>query len=142
MGTLWAAFLVPSIVFGLFFFLNLVLWSQGSSGAVPFMALVKMLLMALCIHVPLAYAGGYFGYKREKIEHPCRVNILPRAVPEQEWYLHPAITIFFGGILPFGAIFIELYFVLSSIWLRHYYYVFGFMLLVFIILTITCSEMC
>ena len=79
---------------------------------------MKMLFMAFGIHVPLAYMGGYFGYKRDKIENPCRVNILPRTLPEQEWYLKPAFTIFFGGILPFGAIFIELYFVLSSIWLR------------------------
>jgi len=141
-NTLWAALLCPTIIFAMFFFLNLVLWSQGSSGAVPFGALMKMLFMAFGIHVPLAYMGGYFGYKRDKIENPCRVNILPRTLPEQDWYLQPIFTIFFGGILPFGAIFIELYFVLSSIWLRHYYYVFGFMLLVFVILTITCSEMC
>jgi len=137
----WAALLCPGIIFSAFFFLNLVLWSQGSSGAVPFSALLKMFFMCFGIHVPLAVIGGYFANKRDKIEHPCRVNILPRTLPEKEWYLHPILTIFLGGVLPFGAIFIELYFVLSSIWLRHYYYVFGFMLLVFLILTITCSEM-
>merc|ERR1712028_262440 len=97
----------------------------------------KMFFMCFGIHVPLAVIGGYFANKRDKIEHPCRVNILPRTLPEKEWYLHPILTIFLGGVLPFGAIFIELYFVLSSIWLRHYYYVFGFMLLVFMILTFT-----
>eukprot|EP00657_Telonema_sp_P-1_P008879 TRINITY_DN3112_c0_g1_i9.p1 TRINITY_DN3112_c0_g1~~TRINITY_DN3112_c0_g1_i9.p1 ORF type:complete len:356 (+),score=105.60 TRINITY_DN3112_c0_g1_i9:88-1155(+) len=141
-NTMWAAFLVPSIVFGIFFLLNLVLWSEGSSGAVPFGPLCKMLLMFLGLHVPLAFAGGYFGAKREKIEMPCRVNLLPRALPEKEFYLHPVVTTIMGGLLPFGAIFIEINFVLSSIWLRHYYYVFGFLLLVFIILVITCSEMC
>merc|ERR1712070_861104 len=47
-----------------------------------------------------------------------------------------------GGLLPFGAVFIELFFILSSIWLHHYYYVFGFLLLVFLILAVTCSEIC
>ena len=34
----------------------------------------------------------------------------------------------------------QLFFILSSIWLHQYYYVFGFLLLVFIILIITCAE--
>ena len=45
-----------------------------------------------------------------------------------------------GGILPFGACFVELFFVMSSIWMDQYYYVFGFLLLVYGILIITCAE--
>ena len=45
-----------------------------------------------------------------------------------------------GGILPFGCIFIQLFFVLSSIWSSHIYYMYGFLFLVFVILIITCSE--
>ena len=55
-------------------------------------------------------------------------------IPEQPWYMHPFISVAMGGLLPFGAVFIELFFILSSIWLHHYYYVFGFLLLVFLIL--------
>jgi len=50
------------------------------------------------------------------------------------------LTILVGGILPFGAVFVELYFILSSLWLDQYYYVFGFLLLVFSILLVTCAE--
>lgn len=45
-----------------------------------------------------------------------------------------------GGVLPFGAIFVELFFVLSSLWTDKYYYVFGFLLLSFVILVHTCAE--
>jgi len=45
-----------------------------------------------------------------------------------------------GGILPFGAIFIELYFIMNSIWFNRIYYVFGFLALVFFILVLTCCE--
>merc|ERR1712088_600655 len=41
-----------------------------------------------------------------------------------------------GGILPFGSIFIEMYFIFTSFWTYKIYYVYGFMLLVFLILTI------
>ena len=54
--------------------------------------------------------------------------------------MQPAFAVLVGGILPFGAVFIELFFILSSIWLHQFYYVFGFLLLVFIILVITCAE--
>lgn len=45
-----------------------------------------------------------------------------------------------GGVLPFGAIFVELFFVLSSIWTDKYYYVYGFLLISFFILINTCAE--
>ena len=72
-------------------------------------------------------------------ELPVRINQIPRQVPEQVWYMQPTFSVIVGGVLPFGAVFIEL-FILSSIWLHQFYYVFGFLLLVFIILVITCAE--
>merc|ERR1712187_415249 len=41
---------------------------------------------------------------------------------------------------PFGAVFTELFFVMSSIWQPPFYYLFGFLALVLIILIITCTE--
>lgn len=41
-----------------------------------------------------------------------------------------------GGVLPFGSIFIEMYFIFTSFWAYKIYYVYGFMLLVLIILAI------
>ena len=44
-----------------------------------------------------------------------------------------------AGILPFGAVFVELFFILTAIWEDQFYYLFGFLFLVFIII-IACSE--
>ncbi len=49
-------------------------------------------------------------------------------------------SVLIGGILPFGAVFIELFFILTSMWLHQFYYLFGFLCLVYIILVITCAE--
>ena len=54
--------------------------------------------------------------------------------------MHPAFSVLIGGILPFGAVFIELFFILTSMWLHQFYYLFGFLCLVFVILVITCAE--
>jgi transmembrane 9 superfamily protein 2/4 len=48
---------------------------------------------------------------------------------DQPWYLNVVLTGLLGGILPFGACFVELFFIMSSIWMDQYYYVFGFLLL-------------
>lgn len=52
----------------------------------------------------------------------------------------PIFSIPIGGILPFGAVFIKLFFILTSIWLNQFYYIFGFLFIVFVILVITCAE--
>ena len=57
------------------------------------------------------------------------------------WYTKSFFAVALGGTLPFGAVFIELYFIFSSLWLNQLYYIFGFLTIVFVILVITCAEM-
>merc|ERR1711966_118944 len=80
------------------------------------------------------------GYRRELKEPPVKTNMVPRVIPSQAWYLNLLFTMLIGGILPFGAVFIELFFIMSSVWLQRFYYVFGFLALVLLILLITCAE--
>ncbi|CAL8298234.1 unnamed protein product [Merluccius merluccius] len=139
-NVLLTAFLCPGVVFADFFLMNLILWGEGSSAAMPFGTLVAILALWFCISVPLTFIGAYFGFKRTGIEHPVRTNQIPRQIPEQSFYTKPLPGIIMGGILPFGCIFIQLFFILNSIWSHQMYYMFGFLFLVFIILVITCSE--
>uniref|UniRef100_A0A8C1AE41 Transmembrane 9 superfamily member n=1 Tax=Cyprinus carpio carpio TaxID=630221 RepID=A0A8C1AE41_CYPCA len=139
-NVLLTAFLCPGVVFADFFVMNLILWGEGSSAAMPFGTLVAILALWFCISVPLTFIGAYFGFKKSGIEHPVRTNQIPRQIPEQSFYTKPLPGIVMGGILPFGCIFIQLFFILNSIWSHQMYYMFGFLFLVFIILVITCSE--
>ncbi|KAH3809749.1 transmembrane 9 superfamily member 2-like [Dreissena polymorpha] len=134
------SFLCPGIVFALFFILNLVLWIEGSSAAIPFTTLLALLALWFGISVPLTFVGAYFGFKKRPIEHPVRTNQIPRQIPDQTIYTKPIPGIVMGGVLPFGCIFIQLFFILNSIWSQQTYYMFGFLFLVFVILLITCSE--
>jgi len=64
------------------------------------------------------------------------VNTFPRPIPLGKWYTKPWVFIPLTGILPFGSIFIEMYFVFTSFWNYKFYYVYGFMLLVYMILAV------
>merc|ERR1712110_373351 len=74
------------------------------------------------------------------IELPVRTNQMSREVPQQPWYVHPIVTMLIGGVLPFGAVFTELFFIMSSLWQHQFYYLFGFLALVLCILIVTCAE--
>merc|ERR1712007_50602 len=84
--------------------------------------------------------GAYFGFRKQNIELPVRINRIPRQIPEQPWFIQPIFTSLVGGVLPFGAVFTELFFIMSSIWQHQFYYLFGFLMLVIVILVITCAE--
>jgi len=139
-NVLMTSFFVSGFIFVVFFIMNLILWGEGSSAAVPFTTIVAIMFMWAGITTPLCFLGAYYGYKKRPIEHPVRTNPIPRHVPEQVFYTRPIPGIIMGGILPFGCIFIQLFFILNSIWSHQIYYMFGFLLLVALILIITCSE--
>ncbi|KAJ0411513.1 hypothetical protein ATCC90586_001108 [Pythium insidiosum] len=139
-NTVLTAVLYPGLLFALFFVLNLFLWSKASSQAVPFGTLFALLVLWFGISVPLVFLGSYFGFKAPQIEHPVRTNQIARQIPEQVWYLSSPFSILVGGILPFGAVFIELFFIMSALWLHQIYYVFGFLFIVLLILVATCAE--
>lgn len=52
----------------------------------------------------------------QALEQPVRTNQIPRQIPEQSFFTKPVPGIVMGGILPFGCIFIQLFFILNSIW--------------------------
>ncbi|KAI1328357.1 endomembrane protein EMP70 [Xylariaceae sp. FL0255] len=132
--------LVPGIVFGTFFFLNLFLWANGAAGAVPFTTMLVIIGIWFIISVPLSVAGSFIGFRASAVEPPVRTNQIPRQIPPATTYLKPIPSMLLVGILPFGAIFVELYFIMSSIWFSKIYYMFGFLFLCYGLMIITCAA--
>jgi len=140
-ATVSTALLFPGGSFLVFFGLDLALASyDGSTGAVPVSTLLALLSLWFGISVPLVFLGAYLGFRKEPFDFPVKFSNIPRPVPATPWYLSAVFTVPIGGVLPFGACFVELFFILSSMWMDQYYYVFGFTFLVFTILVVTCAE--
>jgi len=138
--TFLTAFLFPGLFFSIFFVLNLCVWGKKSSGAVPFATMFALLVLWFGVSVPLVFFGAYAGFRKPNIELPVRINPVARAIPAQPWFAQPLLTSLVGGILPFGAVFTELFFIMSSLWLHQFYYLFGFLALVLVIVIVTCAE--
>eukprot|EP01056_Protomagalhaensia_sp_Gyna25_P005190 Protomagalhaensia_sp_Gyna_25__5189@NODE_61_length_5787_cov_21_667015_g45_i0_p2_GENE_NODE_61_length_5787_cov_21_667015_g45_i0NODE_61_length_5787_cov_21_667015_g45_i0_p2_ORF_typecomplete_len652_score122_45EMP70/PF02990_16/8_2e199TMEM192/PF14802_6/0_07TMEM192/PF14802_6/1_7e03TMEM192/PF14802_6/8e02TMEM192/PF14802_6/18_NODE_61_length_5787_cov_21_667015_g45_i028464801 len=138
--TLWTAFQYTGICFSTFLCINGLLWLKGSSGAVPFRYLFVLVLLWLGVSVPLVFIGAYMGYRKPAIELPVRTNQIPRQIPPTPFFLRPMVMLAMGGILPYGAVFSELSFIMASVWQHKFYYLFGFLTLVVLILVITCAE--
>ncbi|EWC45793.1 hypothetical protein DRE_05130 [Drechslerella stenobrocha 248] len=134
--------LVPGSIFLTVFVLNLFVWAQASSSAIPFFTLVALVCMWLLISVPLVLFGSWLGFKRPAYDQPTKTTQIPRQIPQQPWYLKLAPSILLGGIVPFAVIFIELLFVFKSIWQDKsgYYYMYGFLALITVILLVTIME--
>uniref|UniRef100_A0A0C9RIC5 Transmembrane 9 superfamily member n=1 Tax=Wollemia nobilis TaxID=56998 RepID=A0A0C9RIC5_9CONI len=128
----------PGIVFLILTILNFILWGSHSTGAIPISLYFILLSLWFCISVPLTLLGGFMGTRSEAIQYPVRTNQIPREIPARKY---PSWLLVLGaGTLPFGTLFIELFFIMSSIWLRRFYYVFGFLFVVLILLVIVCAE--
>jgi transmembrane 9 superfamily member 2/4 len=131
--------LVPGIVFSTFFLLNLFVWAKGSSGAVPLTTMLAIIGIWFVISVPLSVAGSWVGFKHPVINTPTRVNQIPRQIPPCAKSLRPLPSLLLTGILPFCAIFVELYFIMTSLWTNKIYYMFGFLFICYGLMIITSA---
>lgn len=134
------AILFPALILGTGFVLNFFLISKNSSGAIPLTTMIVLLILWFGIDLPLVFLGFHFGYRKQIYAHPVRNNQIPRQVPDQPWYLKTFPCMLLAGLLPFGSIFIEFYFIFSAIWENQFYYLFGFLFVVLSILYISCSQ--
>ncbi|KAL3315909.1 hypothetical protein Ciccas_005454 [Cichlidogyrus casuarinus] len=130
----------PALMLGITFFLNLFLWGIGSSAGPPFGTFMALLSLWTLVSLPLVIFGFFFGFRKRPYEQPVRTNQIPRAVPVQPFKQNILVTSLLAGAMPFGAMSIELFFIMSAIWNRQIYYLFGFLFIVFLIYAISCAE--
>mmetsp|Transcript_4918 Transcript_4918/g.10741 ORF Transcript_4918/g.10741 Transcript_4918/m.10741 type:complete len:719 (-) Transcript_4918:266-2422(-) len=139
-NTLATAIFFPSIIVGMFMVLNVFLTVVGAATAVSFLTIFLIFFLWACVATPLAFLGSYFGFRAEKIEVPTKTNQIARFIPEVPYYANPPVSMFLAGLLPFGSVCIELFFIMSALWLHQLYYIMGFLMAVLLILVATCTE--
>jgi len=142
--------LFPTLCITVLAVLNAISFYYGTIHTISFLTILKLFAVWIFVTVPLCILGTLAGRHRifgggaKNLKHPfpCRVNAIPRPIPaasDVPWYGRPTVLIPMSGLLPFGSIFIELYYVLTSLWNYKFYHVYGFMLGVYTILIVVTS---
>lgn len=134
---------MPGLAFISFVVINTTAIFYRATLTVPFKTIFIILVLFLAVCVPLHTVGTLLG-RRAAAERsfPCRVHHLKRPIPTKHWAFTPIMTMV-AGIVPFGCLFIEMYFILSAVWSHNkIYYVYGFMfaILVLLCLVIVCVS--
>lgn len=134
-----ASFSFSFVAFVVFMVCNCGFSLAYSTYVVPSATLfvLAVLFTFSCLLVRL---GASVGYKQEVVQFRDKASSSPRKIPRQPWFLSMPCTTFFSGLLPFGSCFVELYYIMTSLWLETYYFTFGFVLLVFLILIVMTAE--
>ncbi|CAM9269803.1 unnamed protein product, partial [Chrysoparadoxa australica] len=140
---LLSALLLPCIAGGVLFALNGVAVYYDTTNTIPVLIIIKVIAIWAFVAFPLSIVGCMLGrHIGGKSNFPCRVNSIPREIPPSPWFSNPMLIVPVAGVLPFGSIFIEMYFIFTSFWNYKYYYVYGFVALVYVLLAtvIVCTT--
>ena len=89
--------------------LHIVFNPQSSLSKILLFSQVAVSAICFFVILPLNLVGTILGRALAgQPNHPCRVNAVPRPIPEKKWFMEPAVIVLLGGVLPFGSIFIEM----------------------------------
>jgi len=120
--------------------LNAIAHHHQTTSYVPLGTTVEVFAIWLFVGFPLTVVGGIAGRRTAApFSAPTRTKNFPREIPHIPWYRREAVQVIMSGFLPFSAIYIELYYVYSSVWGHHSYTLYGILFLVFIILLIVTA---
>lgn len=144
--------LLPIVSVSILSILNGIAFAYNTVNYIPFLVIVKLFFIWMLLSVPLCVVGTLAGRHANiasssenggclsSSDFPCRVNAIARPIPDDvPFHGKPENLIPFAGLLSFGSIFIELYYVLTSLWNYKVYHVYGFLLAVYAILTVVVS---
>jgi hypothetical protein len=136
------ALLFPAPVVAVFVWVNTVAITRGSTSALPFTAILTITELYIFISFPLTVVGGILAknYANAEFNAPTRTTSVAHEIPKEiPWYQGRVPQGLIAGFLPFSVIYVELHYVLASMWGHKINPFFGILLLVFILLLIATS---
>ncbi|KAJ0981229.1 hypothetical protein J5N97_009484 [Dioscorea zingiberensis] len=145
-GTNWAKnlilteFLYSGPLFLMFCFLNTIANMYNVNAAMSLGTIFVLLLIWILLGSPLLVLGGIVG-KNQKLQFqaPCQTTKCPRDIPPLPWYQRSILKVIIAGILPSIMIYLQLYYILSSLWAYRVYTMYGVLFMVFALLLLVTA---
>ena len=136
------AFLFPLVFIIFISFTNFLYWVEDSTTYVQFRNFFSLISLWIIGTVPLIFLGTMIGLSQKRIQFPCDVNPVPGLLSKEgcPWYLRIRYGWFLTGFPPFFAVFVELFYIMDSMWKQDFYALSKYLLISIIILILTSSQ--
>jgi len=122
-------------------YMDFVAVAHYSIRAIRFTTMLEVSSIYLFVGVPITFLGSILGRNTASdFVAPCRTKVAPREIPEPPWYMTTPFQILVAGFLPFSSIFVELFYIYSSIWGHSYYGLYGILVVVFSLLLLVSAS--
>lgn len=98
-------------IFYVFYINTLIEILSNKTSESIYIIVLQVAVTCICLFVilPLTLVGTVLGRNLAgQPDYPCRINAVPRPIPEKKWFMEPGVIILLGGVLPFASIFIEM----------------------------------
>lgn len=127
-------------VASIFMYLNTIAIAYGSTRALPLWTIGLMVGLWLLVTIPLTLIGAIIGKNSSKpYDVPGRTAKIARKIPNHWWYTKPFLVVGICGLMPFSAIYVEVYFMFSAIWGHKIFQVYELLAIVFAMLMIVTT---
>ena len=133
--------LFPLIFLILITSINFLYWFEGSTTYIEFKNFFSLISLWIVGTVPLIFIGTMIGLTQKRVQFPCEVNPVPGIISRNDypWYLRIRYGWFLTGFPPFFAIFVELFYIMDSLWKQDFYALSKYLLISILILIIISS---
>jgi hypothetical protein len=124
-------------------FLNTMSLVRDLVTAVHIDGALAILAIWVFIGLPLTLLGGIAGKRRAQASPfaaPVRTKNFCREIPASpKFYNQLPVQVLIGGLLPFGAIYLELHYLFDAVWGHAMYQLFGILAIVFVLLLLVTA---
>ena len=134
------ATLFPGILFFGYTIINIILKMKNIEVGLNLSDIIYLFCLWIFFTFPLILIGHFLGVKLTKINIKNKINTVPSVIPVKPWYLHYRFLVFITGFVGFLTIFIELNYVMTSIWKDQLYFMPIFLCISFNLYIIVTGE--
>ena len=138
--SLLTSILFPGTLFFGYVLINIILSIEKSTAAVSIAELTSLFFLWIFCTLPLILIGSFLGMKSKKRKIPCKVNAVPRKIPEKPWYLHYRYLSCITGLLCFITILIEFNYIMSALWKHELYFIVPFLWISYFLFVVVSGE--
>lgn len=139
---LWAltATCFPLLSFICYVSTDLLLWKEGSSGAVSFGTICRVFFFWILLNTLSTFIGSYIAYRKPSVCLANQQEDAPNVLCCKPWYRSYVALCLMFGMVPFMASYLQVLYVFSRVSFNQYANLYGFLFMDVFVMILSCME--